>query len=273
MILYVSDIDGTLIDDNEILSEETLSVLRPRIENGMNFTIATGRTLLDSKEYLDKLGIRLPVVLSNGVHVYDPITKKYLEKNYLKKEVASKILNIFDKGDLYPFIITTEKEKYEKIFHKALRGNSMKKIYESRVIQNDNRQELIYSYDLMNDKDIISINIIDKESVLRPIYEKISKKFNVTCYIIEGNGFPGHCWLEIYSPNASKGKGVNRIRNILNARKVISFGDNKNDISMFEASDFSYAVENSSTFIKNMAKGVIGSNNESGVAKFIASKT
>lgn len=47
------------------------------------------------------------------------------------------------------------------------------------------------------------------------------------------------------------------------------FGDAVNDISMFEAADECYAMENAVPELKAIATGVIGSNNEDGVARWL----
>ena len=49
----------------------------------------------------------------------------------------------------------------------------------------------------------------------------------------------------------------------------MAFGDGKNDIDMFELADESYAVENAAPQLKAVATGIIGGNNEDGVAKWL----
>ena len=51
--------------------------------------------------------------------------------------------------------------------------------------------------------------------------------------------------------------------------KVISFGDAVNDIPMFEISDEAYAVENAVEELKAVADGIIESNENDGVAKWL----
>lgn len=47
------------------------------------------------------------------------------------------------------------------------------------------------------------------------------------------------------------------------------FGDGKNDIDMFELADESYAVSNAVPELKEAATGVIASNDEDGVARWL----
>ena len=55
----------------------------------------------------------------------------------------------------------------------------------------------------------------------------------------------------------------------INYDKVICFGDNVNDIPMFELADESYATSNAADEIKKIATDVIGSCEEEGVAEFL----
>jgi hydroxymethylpyrimidine pyrophosphatase-like HAD family hydrolase len=51
--------------------------------------------------------------------------------------------------------------------------------------------------------------------------------------------------------------------------KVVAFGDNLNDLPLFEASDEAYAVENAKEDVKKHATAVIGRNTEDAVAEFL----
>ena len=48
------------------------------------------------------------------------------------------------------------------------------------------------------------------------------------------------------------------------------FGDGMNDLDLFEAADEAYAVENAVPELKAAATGIIGSNNDDGVAKWLS---
>lgn len=76
-------------------------------------------------------------------------------------------------------------------------------------------------------------------------------------------------YLEAFDARASKGKGVEFLRREYGFSKVVGFGDNLNDISLFKACDEGYAVENAKPALKERANAVIGSNRADGVAKWL----
>ena len=61
------------------------------------------------------------------------------------------------------------------------------------------------------------------------------------------------------------------LKELYGFERVVVFGDEKNDLSMFAVSDESYAVANANEEVKQMASGVIGSNTCDGVAEFLRS--
>ena len=67
----------------------------------------------------------------------------------------------------------------------------------------------------------------------------------------------------------SKAEAVQKLKQIKGCDRVVSFGDAVNDIPMFEISDECYAVENAVDELKAAADGVIDSNEENGVAKWL----
>ena len=75
--------------------------------------------------------------------------------------------------------------------------------------------------------------------------------------------------LEAYSSEASKANGIKYLSKYINYKNVICFGDNLNDIPMFELANEAYATANATEEVKKIATGVIGSCEEEGVAEFL----
>ena len=72
MDYFISDMDGTLLDGRGCLSENTIRILRPLIEKGLHFTVATARTPLSAVPLLSALSVREPMILMNGALLYEP---------------------------------------------------------------------------------------------------------------------------------------------------------------------------------------------------------
>ena len=68
---------------------------------------------------------------------------------------------------------------------------------------------------------------------------------------------------------ASKSNAVKELKEILKCKKLVTFGDGKNDIDMFELADEGYAVGNAHEELKKIATEIILSNDEDGVARWL----
>ena len=64
--MIVCDLDGTLLDDNHCLAEETEAAIARFVDKGGLFTIATGRNWYAAKSIVKRLNINIPVICSNG---------------------------------------------------------------------------------------------------------------------------------------------------------------------------------------------------------------
>lgn len=138
------------------------------------------------------------------------------------------------------------------------RKNSPYKTFSSENI--DNPKNVLYFTILDSEK---NINFIEKELKLIPGLQIVKYKdiYQDDCYN-----------LEIYDIKSSKANAIEYLKNKFNFDKLISFGDNLNDIPMFNISDECYAVSNAVDELKNISTEIIGSNIDDSVAKYIYSK-
>ena len=119
--LYVSDLDGTLLKDDQTLSDETISYLASAVKNGLNFTFATARSAVSSDFVLKNLELQLPVILYNGAQIYCPQKKRYIHSAYLEPEIYKKLLNELIDDGLSPVVhCLDENDNLEFTFRKRL---------------------------------------------------------------------------------------------------------------------------------------------------------
>ena len=90
MELFVTDLDGTLINSKREVPQKSLEILNKLIEEGVNFTVATARTPATAVEILQNLNLKLPVALMNGVLIYDTKELKYIDIKGIEKSAANK---------------------------------------------------------------------------------------------------------------------------------------------------------------------------------------
>ena len=71
MELYISDMDGTLLDTAGQMPKQTREILRELLGQGLLFTVASARTPLSAIPLLEGLELTVPAVLMSGALIYD----------------------------------------------------------------------------------------------------------------------------------------------------------------------------------------------------------
>lgn len=267
MELFISDLDGTLLNSEQYVSEESIKILNNLISKGLNFSVATARSINSARKIIEPLNLKLPIILHNGVFIYDPVTKENIVENYINSELAADIIKTCDEFRLSPMIFTLEEEG-PKIFYKGIFNAGEEDFVKSRTVNGDKRFHQVKTFPLVNKKNIITIIVIGDDKDLRPLYERLNRKYDLVYHYAE-DIYTKFYWLEITNKGADKKTAVEYLKKYLNATKLICFGDNLNDCSMFEVADEKYAVSNGCDALKKSASKVIGSNDDNAVAKFI----
>src|SRR4030042_4110242 len=95
--LIVFDIDGTLQDSNHNLHPYTKDVLLKLHDANIPFTLATGKNLPAVKPLAEILGIKLPLILSNGC-MLQTVDGIVLEKYVLPTKISDQVIAICEEG-------------------------------------------------------------------------------------------------------------------------------------------------------------------------------
>lgn len=261
--LYVSDLDGTLLRSNEITSEYTNDVINSLTEKGMIFSYATARSLITAKKVTRGICARIPLIVYNGAFIIDNATEEILGANYFDGAVR-KLLDELFQNEIYPIVYAyvEGREKFSFVPEKCTKG--MVSFVDSR--RGDIRTNAVSKPEELKKGDIFYITCIDEPEKLEPLYEKYRNTYHC---VYQKDIYTHEQWLEIMPGAASKSNAVIQLKKLLGCDRLIVFGDGKNDIDMFEIADECYAVRNAHEELKRKATGIIDSNDEDGVARWL----
>ena len=261
--LYVSDLDGTLLRNDEKTSEYTNSVINNLTQKGMMFTYATARSLITTKKATSGINVKIPLVVYNGAFVMDNLTEEILIANYFDEKVDVVLDDLFA-NEIYPIVYAYIDGKEKFSFIPELCSDGTNKFLAGR--KGDIRTNAVREIHDLKLGNIFYITCSDKPQNLKPLYKKYKDSYHCVYY---RDFYTKEWWLEIMPLNASKAKGIKQLQAFLKCEKLVVFGDGKNDVDMFALADESYAVQNADEELKRMATGVISSNDEDGVAKWL----
>ena len=270
--LYVSDLDGTLFNNNAELSEFSREAIKTILDMGANFTIATARSLSSVQPRLRGLNLNLPIIEFNGAFISDLASGEHIFVNEINIEIKKNIFHFIRMADKYPFISTFDGEK-DWLFYSKILNPGMDYYKNNREKEQDNRLRHIDSLEQIISQKIICFNVIDRKENLLDLYNKINEEYceEVQIYLLENESSPGWYWLTIHDKNATKDKAIIKLKSMIDSeiQELIVFGDNDNDIKMFQIADEAIAVENANEKVKKYATKIIGKNQDDSVVKYI----
>ena len=262
--LFVSDLDKTLLKDDQTLSPFTCDTLNMLIEKGMIFTYATARSANTAKKATEGLSGHSYAVVYNGVFIVENETGRTVTSMAFSKEESSCVIDTVLSYKVSPrvFSLVDGKERFTYT-EKHLESLGAQEYFRTR--NNDPRGRLGNEKDLY-EGEVFTISCVAEKKKLEPVYERLKENFRCHFYL---DSYSSDWYLEVLPNGASKADAILKLKKILGCEKVVSFGDGMNDFSMFTISEECYAVENAHPDLKAIATGIIGSNEDDGVAKFL----
>lgn len=260
------DLDGTLLNNDSKISEENKLEIKKIRNRNFLVSIATGRSLGMSINIINELSIDIPVVLANGNFIYDPI-KKQIE--VLSKPLSKKVKKFYLKYVIKNKVSFAWFSKEKDYFYSCVEKVSKDDLLElSATIDNLSHFNIRQIKKKLFEEDVFHMSIQAKNNV-----DNVIKYFNrlqnkKLCKITFASG----SFIDADDINVNKFNGIKKIiqdLKINDINKVYCFGDSNNDIEMIKNIPNSIAMGNANNNVKEAAWKIIGSNNESSIAKFI----
>lgn len=86
--LIVSDMDGTLLNDSMEISSENIAAIKKVQAAGLEFVVATGRSIEEAQPILQAAGIKCRYITSNGAQIFDENGQNIFTVGIEKKKLA-----------------------------------------------------------------------------------------------------------------------------------------------------------------------------------------
>ena len=270
--IYISDLDGTLLQNNGTISKFTRENLKILIKNDVKFTVASARSVISIQKVLADIPIKLPIIEFNGAFISDLKTGKHLIINEINKDYTKEILEIITKNNKIPFISSFNGTR-DCLYYSKTINEGMEHYLNSRIQTHDKRLRKLTNLVESLSENIVCYTIIDEKERLIDVFNEIRDKYpnELELHIIENQYSPGWYWFTMHDKKATKDQAIQLLLKILNMEidNLTVFGDNLNDIKMFKLGSKSVAVKNASEELKRYASNITDTNENDGVVKFI----
>ena len=262
----MSDLDGTLLDDQKNFSSDAPELIRKLRDAGHKFTIATSRSYSKIEGLIKALGIDQPVVVNNGAFIVGVEAGCALSSYTIGESMVENILGVASKYEANPIIFSrglTEivyvprKPTREQQFFIDERPNDPRFVVADNTVKSISGSVFSICYHLRPEIAVEFLNLIEK-AALSVSLNCTQETWNIVC-------------IEISHNLANKGQALRWLSGFsgVPAGDFVAFGDNDNDLSMFLAAGECYAVGNATENLKKISTKVIGYNNQHGVSAFL----
>lgn len=266
--IIFTDVDGTLINRDKIITPKTKEALIKAQELGHRLVIASGRPtsgLYDLAKELEMDKYNGLLISFNGAKVTEYKTNNVLYDKTLSIQDSKNVLNHLKQFDVKPMIAKDNYMYVNDVFDNIITvgGNPFNIIeFEARackflVCEKEDLADFV-------DFPLNKILLAGEPEYLQANYKEIMKPFkdDLSCM------FTTSFYFEFTAKNIDKGNAIREVILPLGYSKedIISFGDGENDISMIEESGIGIAMGNAVDKLKAKATYTTASNNEDGIA-------
>ncbi|WP_462258457.1 HAD family hydrolase [Vagococcus teuberi] len=265
------DIDGTLCDSSgQVLPSSKESIQAFRDKGNLTY-ICTGRSKPEILDSILEVGFDGIIGAGGG---YIVINDEVVKHQTMDERIVREVLSYFKEHDIGYYLETNDGLYGSDNCVRKIR-EEIKTIAEKTNQDYDGLAEKVSWFEAVLEEhknDEVDYTNVNKISFINNTvsFSDVADKFGDECYMY-------HSTVELFGPESGEiaVKGVDKklaIEYVLNKlgmtkEQTIAFGDGDNDIVMFEAVDYSIAMDNATDNLKKIASEITDSTDDDGIAK------
>ena len=257
--LIAMDMDGTLLTSDKKILPETLRDLTRVADKGVHLTYATGRALVEMKEYLGITPMIRYAICYSGAIIYDCLKKEVIYRKEVPSDHFEKIIEVADKYDAM-LTFLTENESIVSSADINHMADFHMGVYQSMYLKVTRQVESMAS-ESRNHDSITKINIYFRNQEDRQHGYQELKDLPLTFALAEESS------LEMNAEGVSKGAALKTLSSLLNIpiEETMAIGDADNDRNMLTTAGISIVMMNAREDIKRLANFVTKDSDHNGV--------
>lgn len=277
--LFVSDMDGTLLNENHVISDRTAAAVKKLQETtDIEFMIATGRAFKSASVLTSAQNIFCRMINLNGASIHEndgtltastPLVSstvieitKYLD--HLEVDYAVTTVKNYFVADFDGFIDRIS--HFMDVNQSDSETGETDEVTNAQLLAHYGDVKPITEMNLTSDNPALKLLLFSSDlDILASVREQLSQysDLDVTASAADN--------LEVTHRDAQKGLAVEAYAKSqgYTMDEVATIGDSLNDRSMLQMAAHSYAMDNAPDRIKKMAKHIAPANTIDGVASVI----
>lgn len=257
--VVASDLDGTLLSPDHLLSSYAKETLKLLTAEGVHFVFATGRHHIDVAQIRDNLDIQAYMITSNGARVHDTDGTLVFSHD-LDRDIAADLLGVVHndadivtnvyRGD--EWFMNRHRPEEMKYFKEAVFNYTL---FEPGLLETDGISKVFFTCD-------------DHEKLL-PLEQAINARWGDRVNV----SFSTLTCLEVMAGGVSKGHALEAVAKAMgySLKECISFGDGMNDAEMLSMAGKGCIMGNAHQRLKDLLPEleVIGTNGDNAVPHYL----
>jgi Cof subfamily protein (haloacid dehalogenase superfamily) len=250
----ISDVDGTLVTDEKVLTDRTRAAVAGLRANGIAFAIISSRPPRGLRMLLEPLGITTPVAGFNGGVVATP-ELSVIEQHLLAPEVARRAVDVIAAHSAQVWVFSG-RDWLVRDPHGPYIDPEVRTVqFEPTVVEDFGR----------------ALDSANKIVGVSGDFALLARCEDATCALLADRATVARSqpyYLDITHKLANKGTAVLALSKLLAipAAEIAVIGDGGNDVAMFERGGLSIAMGNAPPEVRQAADLVAESNREEGFA-------
>lgn len=276
--LYVTDLDGTLLNGDSRISPASADMLTRLAEAGVMVTPATARTPATVQPLMRNVGQPfylgpdgeqhpVPAIVMTGAGMWNRAAMRFDSCELIPEEDARRIRDTFAKAELRPFVYCLSGDSFLNVYHPAAMTRRENSFYQERRHLELKRFHLDQQPARWDR--VALFFAIGPVKAVEKVTEELSGVTACAAAWYPDIIMPDTGLVDLYAPGVSKAKAVKNLAEQVGADEIVVFGDNLNDLPMMRVADMAVAMENALPEVKAEADVVIGRNTEDAVPEFI----
>ncbi len=272
--LFVSDMDGTLLNGQHVISSANAQAIRDLEKAGIEFLIATGRSYNSAAPLLKMHDLTAKMITLNGA----TFNEKDGSIKYTHTLASSDINEMiqYAQDHQLDYSLMTPEEYYLNDYQEFIdRIEAHMQLSQTDIDDQSSTSQFIVDTSFVHPVEdynpdaelpICKIMILSTDEEAK---QQFIKQFNDYPDLDITSSAPDN--LEITSNKAQKGLALEdyAAENGYSLNEIVTIGDSLNDRSMLQMAHYSFAMENASDEVKSLANYQAPHHNEDGVAKVI----
>ncbi|HWR30484.1 MAG TPA: Cof-type HAD-IIB family hydrolase [Negativicutes bacterium] len=255
--LVAIDMDDTLLDNSQQVTERTRQAIRRAMDAGVAVAIATGRMFRSALPFAQELGIQLPLITYNGAMIRELDSGKTLFHRPIEKELAQELADLFRQRGWY-----LQKYVDDRLYVAELDENA--KFYADYA-----RVEAIPLGDeffQMAEAPTKMLSMGDTDE-LNEIRTEVAARYGDRLYLASSK----KRYLEMVDVRVNKGEALAFLAERLGIaqNEIMAIGDSMNDVDMIAYAGCGVAMGNANATVRAAADFITATNSEDGVAAAI----